>query len=91
MPTCAYLDRSRVGFDIDDISDHNLLLQYGLVYARVQSELLRALDCLEPNNDMRDGLSVPAQRVLGLCWSELGDLAFIHLLGFFYPQACTRV
>ena len=39
---------------------------------------------------MRDGLSVPAQRVLGLRRGELSDFALIYLFGLFYPQTCEK-
>ena len=79
-------DRSRVGFDVDDISDSNTLLLNAFVDAGIESELLRSLDRFESDDDVRDGLAVAGERVLRLCWGQLDDLSLIDLLGFLDTQ-----
>ena len=83
----AHLDCTRVGLDVDDISDRDPLLLYTLVDTRIEAELLGALGRLEGDDDVRDGLAVAGQRVLGLGGGQFGHLSLVHLLGLLYSQA----
>lgn len=86
----AHLDCTRVGFNVNDIPDNDALLLYRLVDTRIQSQLLGPLDGLQPDNHVRDRLSIPAQRILRLCRRQLCHLAFVHLLCLLDPEPdCT--
>jgi len=57
-----------------------------LINGWVKLELLGALDCLEANHHMRDGLAVPAHGVLGFLRCHFSDLSFINFLRFLDSQ-----
>mmetsp|Transcript_49617 Transcript_49617/g.153228 ORF Transcript_49617/g.153228 Transcript_49617/m.153228 type:complete len:477 (-) Transcript_49617:120-1550(-) len=81
------LDGAGGGLDVDDVADGDLLLLDRLVDGGVELELLRALHALEGEDDVRDGLAVAAERVVGLLSAQLGDLALVHLLVLLDQQA----
>ena len=87
----AHLDGTGVGLDVDDISDGDALLLDAFVDARVEAELLRALDRFERDDDVRDRLAVARERVLRLGRSELRHLALVDLLRLLHAQPCGPV
>lgn len=64
----AHLYSSRISLYVDNVTNYDLLFHDRLIDAWVQSQLLCALHSFKTNNDMRDGLAVPAQRVLRFRW-----------------------
>lgn len=81
-----HLDRSTVGLEIDDVADLDLFLLQALVDGRVELELLRSLDGLEAENDVRDRLAIAAEGRLRLLDRHLNDLALVDLLGLLDAQ-----
>ena len=82
-----HLDGTRVGRDVNDIYDGVALLLDALADARVEAELLRALDRFERD----DGMCVARQRVLRLGRRELRHLAVEDLLRLLHAQPCGPV
>ena len=81
------LDRAGIRFNVDHIADHNLLLQNRLVDGRIQTQLLRPLDGLESDDDMRDSLPISTKRVLCFCRRQFRHFAFVNFLRLLYAQA----
>ena len=57
------------------------------VDGRVELQLLCPLGGLESDNQVGDGLSVTADRILGLDRTQLGHLAFVNFLRFLDPES----
>jgi hypothetical protein len=82
----THFDGTSIRFNVYNITHDNLLLQYGLVDSGVETQLLRSLDRLQADNNVRDGFPIPAQWVFSFCWGQLRDFSFIDLLSFLYPK-----
>ena len=86
----THLHRSRVGFDVDDVADLDLFFLDAFVDGGIKFELFGSLDRLQTNDDMRDGFSVAAERVLGLDGRDFGDFTLVDFFDFFDSQTLKR-
>ena len=59
---------TRVGFDVYHVANNDLFLEDCLIDGGVKPQLLGSLYCFQPDDDVRNGLAVPAERVLRLGW-----------------------
>lgn len=82
----AHLDSTRVRFDVDHVSNNDLLLQDRLVDTWIQSKLFRALDSFETYDDMRHGFAVSTQRVFGFSWCKLRHFSLVDFFRLFYTK-----
>lgn len=82
-----YLDSTCVSFHIDDITNNNFFLENGFVYGGVQPKLLCTFDGFETDDDVRYRFAISTQWVFRFGGRQLCNLAFVHLFGFFYPEA----
>ena len=84
----TYLDRTGVGFNVDDITHNDLFFKDSLIDTRIQFKLFRSLYSLESYDNVRDGFSISTERVFGFCGRQFRDFALIDFFCFFYPQTC---
>ena len=73
----THLHGSGVGFDVDDVSHLDFFFLDALVDGGIEFELFGSFDRLEADDDVRDGFSVTAERVLRFNGRDFGDLAFV--------------
>jgi hypothetical protein len=71
-------------FNIDYISYYNLFLENSLIDAGIQTQLFRALDRFETNDDMRNGLAITTQWILCLCWRQFRDFSLVDSLSLLF-------
>jgi len=81
----TYLDRTSVGFNVDDITHNDLFFKDSLIDTRIQFKLFRSLHSLEPYNNMRDCFSISTERVFRFRGRQFRNFALIDFFCFFYP------
>ena len=81
------LDRARVGLDVNDVSDRDLLLLHAVVDGRIELERLRALGRLEADEDVGNRAPVAARHVLRLHRGDLRHLSLVYLLALLDAEA----
>jgi len=61
-----YLYSAGIGFNINDITNEDLLFKDSLVDCWVEAQLLGALPRFEAHDDMGDRLAITTERIFGL-------------------------